>query len=258
MRSMRRPNMASILVPSLLLFAASISSAAQTLLTTVTTGNHPTAVAVNTATNKIYVANQNSNSVTVVDGLSYHTQTVAVGSNPGALAINPVTDKIYIANQSSNTVIVPAGAGGAVAVYANKDTQLVGDINGYFAAPGTGGLSLYTLMPCRVFDTRSNGGGGAFSGVRVPPVNVEGSFCAVPASAQSYVFNATVVPVGSLGFLTLWADPDPWPGASTLNAPDGYVTSNMAIVGNHDGKTAAEAAGSATQLILDIASYFAP
>jgi len=63
--------------------------------------------------------------------------------------------------------------------------------------------------------------------------------------------------VSSLGYLTLWADGDRQPTASTLNAVDGAVTSNMAIVGNQDGKTDAYAYG-LTQLLIDISSYFAP
>ncbi len=48
------------------------------------------------------------------------------------------------------------------------------------------------------------------------------------------------------------------PGVSTLNAGDGRVTSNLAVVPNHgDGKVDAYAQGT-TQLILDISSYFAP
>jgi hypothetical protein len=106
-----------------------------------------------------------------------------------------------------------------------------------------------------VLDTRSNG--GAFSGQRNPPVNVAASPCNLPSTAQGYVFNATAIPVGSLGYLTLWTDGDPQPTASTLNAVDGAVTSNMAIVGNQDGKTDAYAYG-LTQLLMDISSYFAP
>lgn len=154
----------------------------------------------------------------------------------------------------ANAAIVPVGAGGEIAVYADQNTNLIGDINGYFAAPATG-WSLYPLAPCRVIDTRSSG--GAFSGERNPPVNVAGSPCGMPATAQEYVFNATVVPVGSLGYLTLWADGDSMPGVSTLNASDGKIASNMAILGNLDGATDAYAYGT-TQLILDIASYFAP
>ena len=155
----------------------------------------------------------------------------------------------------ANAAIVPAGTGGAIATYADKNTDLIGDINGYFAVPGAGGLSLYPASPCRVIDTRSSG--GTFNGQRNPPVNVVDSACNVPSAAQQYVFNATVVPAVPLGYLTLWAHGDTMPVVSTLNASDGAMTANMAIVGNHSGKVDAYAAGS-TNLILDISGYFAP
>jgi hypothetical protein len=155
----------------------------------------------------------------------------------------------------ANAAIVPAGIGGAIAIYPDQDTDLVGDINGYFAAPGSGGLSLYTAAPCRVLDTRSNG--GAFNGRRNPSIGVANSPCGIPATAQGYVFNVTAVPVGSLGYLTLWPDGQTMPLASTLNALDGIITSNMAILPNSDGELDAFAAG-ITQLVLDISSYFAP
>ena len=155
----------------------------------------------------------------------------------------------------ANAAIVPAAPDGDIDVYAYNSTDLIIDINGYFAAPAAGGLSLYPSQPCRVIDTRSSG--GAFDGQRNPPVNVVGSPCLIPSAAQEFVFNATVVPSGSLGYLTLWADGSPMPSVSTLNATDGKVTSNMAIVGNVDGKVDAYAAGW-TNLILDISSYFAP
>ena len=78
-----------------------------------------------------------------------------------------------------------------------------------------------------------------------------------PPVAQAYVFNATVVPVGSLGYLTLWADGQHKPVVSTLNAVDGDITSNMAIVPTSNGKIDAYAGGN-TQLVLDISAYFAP
>jgi hypothetical protein len=71
------------------------------------------------------------------------------------------------------------------------------------------------------------------------------------------VLNATVVPTGPLDYLTLWPDGQPQPLASTLNAWDGTVTSNLAIVPTTNGSIDAYAAG-LTQLILDISSYFAP
>jgi hypothetical protein len=108
-----------------------------------------------------------------------------------------------------------------------------------------------------VIDTRKIGNGQPFTGTLSLPVDVVDSVCAPSSTAQAYVLNATVVPTGSLGYLTLWPDSEQRPGVSTLNAFDGAITSNMAIVPNIDGKTDAFASGT-TQLILDISSYFAP
>jgi YVTN family beta-propeller protein len=157
----------------------------------------------------------------------------------------------------ANGAIVPAGTGGGIAVYPSQTTNLVVDINGYFAPSGTGGLSLYPLAPCRVFDSRNVGNGQPFSGTLSPPVDVAGSVCEPPSAAQGYVFNATVVPSGPLGYLTLWPDGAQQPLASTLNSADGAVASNIAILQSLDGKTDAYASA-LTQLIIDISSYFAP
>jgi hypothetical protein len=154
----------------------------------------------------------------------------------------------------ANAAIVPAGSGGGISVYASDSSQLIVDIDGYFAAPAAGGLSLYPTAPCRVIDTRQNGG-QPFQGETT--VNVVESVCAPPSDAQAYVLNATVVPLGAMHYLTLWADPEQMPSASNLNAIDGAITSNMAIVPNTDGSTDAYASD-LTQLILDISSYFAP
>ena len=78
-----------------------------------------------------------------------------------------------------------------------------------------------------------------------------------PCYRTGLVFNATVVPSTLLWYLTLWADGDPVPVASTLNAVDAKVSSNMAVVGTHNNKVDAYALGT-TQLILDISGYFAP
>ena len=154
----------------------------------------------------------------------------------------------------ANAAIVPAAPDGDIDVYAFNSTDLIIDINGYFGAPGQNGLSLYPVAPCRVLDTRNNNG-KPFMDEKT--VNVVGSPCAPPASAQAYVFNATVVPPGKMPYLTLWADGQQQPVVSTLNAYDGFVTSNMAIVPTTNGSIDAYAAG-LTQLILDISGYFAP
>ena len=157
----------------------------------------------------------------------------------------------------ANAAIVAAGADGAITAYASNDTDLAIDIDGYFASSGANGLSLYPTAPCRVFDSRNVGNGQPFTGTLDPPVDVANSVCAPPSTVGAYVFNATVVPSPSLSYLTLWPDSEGQPVVSTLNAADGWVTSNMAIVPNVNGKIDAYAAG-ITQLVLDISSYFAP
>jgi YVTN family beta-propeller protein len=182
--------------------------------------------------------------------LGYLTVWAAGNNQPLVSTLNNPTATVV-----ANAAIVPAGVDGAIAVYPDQNTDLVGDIDGYFAAPSPGGLSLYPTAPCRVLDTRSNG--GAFSGQRNPPVNVTASPCSIPATAGGYVFNVTAVPLGMLGYLTLWPDGQSMPLASTLNALDGIITSNMTILLNQDGQVDAYASG-LTQMILDISSYFAP
>jgi hypothetical protein len=155
----------------------------------------------------------------------------------------------------ANAAIVPAGTG-TIAFYPNNNsTDLLVDTNGYFAAPAQGGYSFYALTPCRVYDSRVNGG-QPFRGTRT--IDTAGSQCGPPANAGGYVFNATVVPAnGPMGYLTLWPDGQSMPVVSTLNAYDGLVTSNMAIVPNVNGSIDAYADG-LTHLIMDISGYFAP
>jgi hypothetical protein len=155
----------------------------------------------------------------------------------------------------SNAAIVPAGSGGAVSAFATDATDVVIDINGYFAPLGAGGLSLYPVAPCRVVDTRPVGGSQPFTGTR--NVNVAGAPCGIPATARAFVLNATVVPPGPLGYITMWPHGQPQPLASTLNALDGAVTNNLAIAPSQNSSISIFAANP-TDLILDISGYFAP
>jgi YVTN family beta-propeller protein len=184
--------------------------------------------------------------------LGYLTAWPTGQDRPTVSTLNDVPGRII-----ANAAIVVAGSGGDVSVYPTDDTDLVVDIDGYFAAAGQGGLSLYGVQPCRVIDTRHLGNGQPFRGTLSPPVDVVDSPCSVPSSAQAYVFNATVIPPGSFGYLTLWPDGIDQPLVSTLNAVDGSISSNMAIVPTNNGQVNAFASD-LTQLLLDVSSYFAP
>ncbi len=158
----------------------------------------------------------------------------------------------------ANAAIIPAGTGGDIMAYAfGNDTDLIVDINGYFAPEnsGLGAMSLYTLQPCRVLDTRNPLQGHLFQGELT--VNMAGGPCSLPNSASGYVLNATVVPPGPLGYLSLWPDGLERPYVSTLNAVDRAVTSNMAIVPTMNGEIDSYAFDP-THLIIDVFGYFAP
>ncbi len=180
--------------------------------------------------------------------LNYLTSWPTGETQPNVSTLNSSTGAV-----TANAAIVPAGTSGEVSIFVSDAADVILDINGYFAPPASGGLSLYTVAPCRVIDTRQIF--PPFPGTLT--VSVQGSSCSPPSTAAAYVLNATVVPTGSFPYLTLWPAGESQPYVSTLNAYDGVITSNMAIVPTNNGAIDAYSPGPGN-LILDISSYFAP
>jgi YVTN family beta-propeller protein len=87
---------------------------------TVTVGASPFALAIDHASDTIYVANQADNTVSVIDGATCNgTDTsgcgqtptaVAVGSGPNGVAVDQRTDTVYVTNGGTDTVSVIDGA----------------------------------------------------------------------------------------------------------------------------------------------------
>ena len=113
---------------------------------TVAVGVRPVDLAVNAATNRVYVANtcgndlscSSSGTVTAIDGASGATMPVAVGNAPQGVAVNTATNTAYVPNSANNT--------GSVVGLATT-------------------LQLTSVAPCRLVDTRGSGGpisGGTF------------------------------------------------------------------------------------------------
>ncbi len=200
--------------------------------------------------------------ITVVpqEPLSYLTVWPSGQAQPFVSTLNAPNGQVV-----ANAAIVPAGLNGEVSLYVTNATDVIIDISGYFTnAPASGATALlfHPIAPCRVMDTRAGQGtAGAFgppsllaSGTRTVPVP-EGR-CGVPASAQAYSVNATVVPQGPLAFLTLWPAGQPKPLVSTLNAPQGQVIANAAIVPSGAAGGINVFASNATDVILDLNGYF--
>ena len=123
----------------------------------------------------------------------------------------------------------------------------------------TAGSRFVPVIPCRVADTRNPNGpfGGptpAAGSVRSFPIPQSG--CNIPATAQAYSLNVTVVPAGVLSYLTLWPTGQPQPLVSTLNSFGGTVVANAAIVPAGSGGAVSVFVSNPTDVILDINGYF--
>ena len=165
----------------------------------------------------------------------------------------------------ANAAVVPAGTGGSINVFSSDTTDLIIDINGYFAPPGqANALAFYPVTSCRVADTRSYGGktgefgppamaGGATRNFTVP-----NSSCGIPAAAQAYSLNMSVWPAVGLQYLTTWPAGQARPYVSTLNAFTGGVVANAAIVPAGANRAVSIFVSDTTDLFFDINGYFAP
>ena len=137
----------------------------------------------------------------------------------------------YDGRTKANAAIVPAGTSGAVSVYVSNTTDVVLDIDGYFAPATSGSLQFYPLTPCRVVDTRDSskpqGLGPPFLPADTPrdlPILSSPCFQGLPNQPLAYSFNVTVTPNPAgqpLYFLAVWPD-GTLPVVSTLNNPDGH------------------------------------
>ena len=65
---------------------------------------------INPITNKLYVANQFSNTISVIDTeKSEVEENIDVGNSPYDVDVNPFSNRIYASNRESNTVSVIDG-----------------------------------------------------------------------------------------------------------------------------------------------------
>ena len=181
--------------------------------------------------------------------LTYLTTWPTGASMPIVSTLNALTGAI-----TANAAIVPAGESGSVDVFVSDESHVVIDMNGYFAPPGAAGLAYYNTNPCRAFDSRY---AGSYSGGSDLPIAISASPCGVPLAGRAYAVNVTTVPRVPLAYLTVWPQGSSRPWASTLNALDGAITSNAAIVPAGNGGISVFA-DAATEVIVDVNGFFAP
>jgi IPT/TIG domain-containing protein len=193
-----------------------------------------------------------------ISGTNFQTGlSVTVGGVPAVLT-----------NVTATSILATTGAhsaGSADVVVTNPDAQIATLANGFTyqdgPAPDANGTSFYTLIPCRVLDTRSpNGplGGPALS------ANVDRLFtligqCGIPAGARTLSLNVTVTSATNPGTLQLFAGGSPAPGTTAISYRAGQTRANNAMVtlgGSGDLVIQADQVAGTVNVILDVNGYF--
>jgi hypothetical protein len=191
--------------------------------------------------------------------LGYLTTWPAGLPEPVVSTLNSYTGTVV-----ANAALVPGGINGAIDVFVTDPTDVLFDVNGYFAPLQTSGLKFYPVAPCRIADTRAGGGKAAPFG---PPMMAAGtqrtfpiasSTCGIPSGASAYSLNFTAVPQGYLGYLTTWPTGQAIPAVSTLNSYTGTAVANAAIVPAGTNGAISVYVTDATDVVFDINGYFAP
>jgi len=169
------------------------------------------------------------------------SQTTATTYSPGTLSASATY-------YWSVTAVNPAGsASSAIWSFATQ------------AGANPGALLFVPVTPCRVADTRGAlgaFGGPTMTGGAIRSFALPQSSCGIPATAQAYSLNVTVVPQGALSYLTLWPAGQAQPLVSTLNSFGGAVVANAAIVPAGANGAVSVFVTNTTDVILDIDGYF--
>lgn len=136
---------------------------------------------------------------------------------------------------------------------------LDGEVEDHAVSIGRRSLDFYTVMPCRVLDTRS-GGTTLISG-ETQTFQVTG-LCDIPADAGAVSINITAIAPTANGNITLFPGDIPAPATSSINFKGGLNRANNAIVSlatDASGTLAARAflaGGGEVDLIIDVSGYF--
>ncbi|TMD10005.1 MAG: hypothetical protein E6J01_00190 [Chloroflexi bacterium] len=160
-----------------------------------------------------------------------------------------------------NLVTVTVGTGGQVSLFANSNTDVVVDEEGFYAAPsGTAG-GYVAVSPARITDTRAGSGqanaGSTLAAGTTLSVQVTGAG-GVPATGVSgVVLNATVTNTSASSFLTAWATGGTMPVVSNLNWVAGWTVPNRVIVPvGTGGKVNFYNKFGSTDLVVDVDGYY--
>ncbi len=194
---------------------------------------------------------------------------------PGNLTQPPsVATILYNPNQYlANALTLTLGPNGAINVYSSLTTEMLLDVTGYYAPPGTAdpnnfstGLSYYPLSsPIRLIDTRSpsqayyNGIGAIAAGGTISRQVANLTYLGVniPTTARALVGNIQVAAPTNAGFLTAYPGSSSLPTVASLLYNPGQFLANAVVVTLGSNSTISLYSFQATEALLDVTGYFA-
>jgi hypothetical protein len=197
--------------------------------------------------------------VTVTDTTapSYLTVYPAGSSRPVASNLNWVAGETI-----PNLVTVQVGTGSAISIFNGAgSTDVVVDLEGYFAAPsGTAGGEV-ALAPARITDTRAGSGqpnaGSTLGPTNTLTVQVTGAGGVPATGVSAAILNVTVTNTTAASFLTIWPTSASRPTASNLNWTSGMTVANRVIVPvSATGQISVYNGSGSTDAVIDVSGYF--
>ena len=198
--------------------------------------------------------------ITAVDpaGTGYVTAYPSGSNRPDASNLN-----LSRGVDRPNLTVVKIGPDGAIRLnVAETSTDLLVDVQGYYAPTTNGARRTTAIDPVRIFDSR-NGIGTSAS--RLGPsetrtVAVAG-VSGIPTNATAVYVNITSVGGNGWGWLSVWPTGSPRPDVSNVNWPGGIDVPNMAIVALGTNGTlqlyndASVSGGSTAHVLIDVMGY---
>jgi YVTN family beta-propeller protein len=220
---------------------AVIDGSANTLSAGINGGPSASVVAVDSATNKIFVVDATGNQVTVIDGATNTPTAVPTGSGPFMVVVNPTTNLAYVMdNDAQGTVTVVAETGAAVPTFtAEPQSQTVNSGSPVvFSATESGGTPTFQWS----FNGSPLSDGNGISGSATATLFI--SEGATAANAGSYTCEATTAGGSATSAVaTLTVTNSPTPGRLINISTTAYVStgSNILIAGFTVGGTGSKA-----------------
>lgn len=195
--------------------------------------------------------------VTGTTAASYLTVYPAGTTRPLASNLNWTADETI-----ANLVTVRVGSNYAISLYnANGDTNVIVDLQGYYAPTSTGGGYYAPLTPTRISDTRPNSGypnaGETLGAGSTLNIQVAGEGGVPSSGATAAMLNVTVTDASAASYLSVYPAGQAWPGTSTLNwSTDETIANRVLVPLGTNGQITVYNHSGTVDVITDVSGYF--